>query len=248
MTSLVLALALSAWAGDPSAQARELADLRAEVESLSSTLTMEQEDLTTRLRALGVQQADLGALVRREELRLRQAEEAAEARRLVVLQESAAGDTLRPALAEAFRAVGAAIDDGVPYRLDERRRALRDLQEQVDQGLLGPEAAASRLWAMVEDERRLARENAIDRQVILLDGQEMLVEVARIGAVAVLFQTGDGRVGWAERGPEGWGWTVAGTETQRRQVQQVFTDLSRQVRTGWFDLPGASLSHLQATR
>lgn len=246
MTSLVLALAFVARAADPGAQARELAALRAEVETLSSTLTMEQEDLSTRLRALGVQQADLEAQVRREELRLRQAEEAAEARRAEVLLESAAGDTLRPALSEAFAIIGKAIEAGVPFRQAERRKALEDLKSQVDQGLLTPEAGASRLWAMVEDERRLARENALDRQVIELDGQEMLVEVARIGAVAILFQTSDGRVGWAEGGPGAWRWVIAENEAQRRQVEQLFEDLSRQVRTGWFDLPGPALTHLQA--
>lgn len=249
MVGLLAGLLLDApaFAGDVTEQARQLATLRAEVEALSAQLTLEQEDLSSRLRAVDAQRTDLEVQVRREELRLQQLDQAAQEQRQAVLAASAAGDVLRPALAESFAAIAQSIEQGLPYRRDERLQALTDLRAQLDQGLLPPQQAAARLWALVEDERRLAREHAIDRQVVVLDGQEVLVRVARLGMVALLFSAEDGRVGWAERGSDGaWGYAVAADRAQQTRVGAVFDSLEKQVRVGWFEVPGPALAHLAA--
>lgn len=240
-------LGAPALAGDLTEQARQLASLRAEVEALSAQLTLEQEDLSARLRATDAQRTDLEVQVRREELRLQQLDQAAQEQRQAVLAASAAGEVLRPALAESFSAIGRSIEQGLPYRKQERLQALADLQGQLDQGLLPPQQAAARLWALVEDERRLAREHALDRQVVTLDGQEVLVRVARLGMVALLWAADDGRVGWAERGPDGaWRYAVAADRGQQARVVAVFDSLEKQVRVGWFEVPGPALAHLAA--
>lgn len=237
---LLLALASRADAGDLSQQARQLAELRAEVEGLSTELGLEREELSARLRAMDAQRADLEVQVRREELRLQQLDEAADKQRQSLDADARTGEVLRPALAESFSAIGRTIDTGLPYRQAERRQALDDLQAQVDDRLLSPQAAAARLWAFVEDERRLARENALDRQVITLDGQERMVEVARLGMVAIFFRTEDGRVGWAEARDGAWTWTAAASAEDQARVLDLFDSLQKQIRVGWFDLPGAA--------
>lgn len=241
----LMLLATPAGAADPSTAARTLSALRAEVEALSARLAEEQEERSTRQRALAVQQAELEAQIRREELRLAQAEAALDRKREELAGSAAASEQLRPAVAQSFAAVDRALDSSLPYRLDERRRALQELRAQFDDGLLAPESAAARLWAFVEDERRLARENSLDRQVIVLDGQELLVQVARLGQVALLFQAEDGRCGWAARGAGGWTWTATTDAADRARITAIFEDLGKQIRVGWFEVPGPAIAHLE---
>ena len=97
--------------------------------------------------------------------------------------------------------------------------------------------AAARVWAFAEDERRLSRENVLDRQVISLDGEEVLVDVARLGMVAMYWRAPDGRVGQSRRSESGW--TQQRLESaQAEQVEVLFDSLANGIRSGVFELPG----------
>lgn len=236
-----LALAgTAAWGADLSGRAENLARLRAEVEALATEVSLAKEDLRARLRSIDTRVAEAESEIRREEVRLTQLEGEAERTRQLISAQGANADVLVPAVEDGLASMRAVVAGGLPYRVDERLEALAELEAGLEGGSLSAEDAAARLWGLAEDELRLTKENGLDKQVITLEGEELLVQVARLGMVALYFRTEDGRVGRAARGADGaWTWvTLEGAEEQA-QLADLFDALDKGIRVGWFELPYA---------
>ena len=233
MLPLLLASSL-AFGADSAVE--ELARLRTEIEALSHDLTMEEEALRSRLRSLEAVRTDLEVQTRAEDLAARTLRD-----ELAAFAEAAdAGDTEDP-VPEAVLAGLALLEDeirrGLPYRLDERLQAVADIRDPLRAGTLAPARAASRTWQLAEDELRLTRENALDRQTIDVGGAEVLADVVRLGMVALYVRTPDGRYGYASRAGEGWTTTLVSGRTESQQIGALFDAVSKQIRVGFFELP-----------
>lgn len=235
---LLLGLASPTWAADPTdSRASELAKLRRDVETLSSDLVLQKEDLRNRLKAIEAQKLEIEVQIRREELRLAQLEGEAEARRTELTTHDTSGTTLEPALLEAIAAIRSTVEVGLPFHRADRLAELDTLRDQLARDLATPESGVARLWAFTEDELRLARENGLDRQVVPLEGGEVLADVARIGMVAMYFRTDGGLVGGAVRKPAGWSWTVYTAREDQLAVLALLEKMQHGVRNGAFTLP-----------
>ena len=114
------------------------------------------------------------------------------------------GDSLKPVLLAATDALAAHIRTGLPFKIEERQGELQSFRSQVESGALPPQRAVNRLWAFHEDEFRLTRENGLHAQTIALGEERVLADVAKLGAMALYFQTQDGRLGQAQRIGDGW--------------------------------------------
>jgi hypothetical protein len=234
----LLLLALSARAADPSdTRAAELASLRREVETLSSDLVLEKEDLRNRLKAIEAQKLEVEVQIRREELRLAQLQGEATARRTELEAHATGGSTLGPALLSAIAEIRASVEQGLPYHRPERLSELDTLRDQLEGGLVTPESGVARLWAFTEDELRLARENGLDRQIVPLAEGEVLADVARIGMVGLYFRTDGGLVGGAVRDDRGWSWVVYQDRDTQLAVLELLEKMQHGVRNGAFTLP-----------
>lgn len=237
-----LSFAATASAEEPAgldARAARVSELRAEVAALQDQIQEEREDTSARLRALDAQQVDLEVQVRREELRMKQIDDVLLRQQQSVVDDAGLEDQVRPVVLDALAEVRAHVADGMPYRLAERLGALDELRVGVEGGELPPTKALARLWAFIEDEHRLSRENALDRQPIPLDGTEVLAEVARLGSVAMFWRAPDGRVGMVVRTAQGWSWTPIPDRSGTIAVESLFDALRKGIRTGWFELPWA---------
>lgn len=237
-----LLFAATASAEEPAgldARAARVAELRAEVAALQDQLQEQREDASVRLRALDAQQVDLEVQVRREELRMTQLDEALARQQQSAVDDAGLEDQVRPVVLESLAAVRAQVAGSLPFRVDERLAALDELRTGVEGGELPPTKALARLWAFVEDENRLSRENALDRQTIPLDGGEVLAEVARLGMVAMYWRAPDGRVGTVVRTAQGWSFTPITDRSGIVAVETLFDSLRKGIRTGWFELPWA---------
>ena len=227
-----------AWAASGAdSRAAELARLRREVETLSAEVAAAKEDSRNQLRAIDNQKLDIEVSVRREELRLSQVQGEAAARREELAQSLTRGDDLAPALRQAIAGVRGSVQDGLPFHRDERLAELDGLSAQLDAGLLTPEAGVARLWAFTEDELRLTRESGLDRQIVALDGKDVLAEVARLGMVALYFRTDGGEVGLAVPAAGGWSWQVVADREQQVAIAALFDTFKHGVRSGTFQLP-----------
>ena len=227
---------IPAQGSELSAQAEQIANLRAEVASLTEEVSTREEAHRMRLRSLETQRADLELQIRRADA---QRDALAEALTELEAETEAPVDdeALRNSLVSLAPTLRATIEKGLPFRAAERLADFDALIAKINKSEVDAGQGAARLWAWVEDERRLSRENGIDRQVIELDGREVMVDVARLGMVALFYRTPTGEIGWAQAENTGWGWTKITDRKTRTQVDEVFSALTRGVRTGWFELP-----------
>lgn len=222
-----------------SEQASRLAELRAEVERLAADVEAEKEDRRGELRSLELQRTDLEARVRQEEVRTQELERLIERQREMLQADDVAGEVLTPVLLDALAKLRGSVESGLPYRVPERLAEIDKLENQLRGGTLAPQRATTRIWQLIEDELRLTRENIMDRQVVVLDGDEVLVDVGRVGMVMMFFRTEDDRVGRVSGQPGAWSYDVYTTSAEIAGVTTLFDALDKQVRVGFFELPNA---------
>ncbi len=229
-----------AGASDSSDQATKLAKLRAEVDRLATDIADHKDAARMRNRALAAQKADLELELRREQLRHKQLAEAMDRHKKRITAAAAAQEALKPAVKRAIATIVAVVAVGLPFRRDERLKDLERLGKRLDEGTLTPAKAFARLWSAVEDERRLAKESAKDRQVVTLDGRQVLADVVHIGAVMLFFRVGDQRFGYAAKDAGkagGWRFVEVKDERHKALVQALFVSFDQQVRAGFFEVP-----------
>ena len=77
---------------------------------------------------------------------------------------------------------------------------------------------------MCEDEHRLTSENQLDRGVITLNGQEVMVEQFRMGMTGILFMAPDGRSGFASKDAGSWTWSLFQSQ-EEKSLSQTFSCL-----------------------
>lgn len=222
--------------------AKQLARLRAEVDRLASEIDGEKQDQRLRLRTLETQKADVEIELQREKLRLKQIRESIDKYKARIKAASEAQSSLKAPVEKALSAVRSSAQSGLPYRVEDRVSEVDKIERQLKESLIEPAAALARVWAHIEDELRLCRESALDRQIIDLDGKEELVDVIKIGMVMLYFRTGDGRFGWAVReGATEWSYrTVDATSKKELEQMELFFDtFDKKIRTGYHVIPSA---------
>ncbi|MCB1629379.1 MAG: DUF3450 family protein [Xanthomonadales bacterium] len=235
-------LPLGAQAADQADQlAQQLITLRAEVESLNAELAIVREENRTAMAGLSAQKAELEASLARQQLTLRQVRDNLNERETAAADAGVASDVLQPILLSAIDRLDGFIAGGLPFKQEERRAGLKELRDQIETGKLPASRAANRLWAFLEDEFRLTRDNAIQRQTIHLDGETMLADVAKLGTVMMFFRTDDQRVGTVRRAGGDWQFAVASDEASADRIRGLFDALDKQIRQGFFELPNALL-------
>lgn len=241
LTGAALSISVVAGAAEPDYEtlAAELARLRTEVESISAQIEDKKEATRTELRTLASQKTSLEAEIQREELRLKQIEQAFEEVQQKVREAGALQRELQPAVLDAIAKVRAAVAGGLPFRLDERLAELDKLGKDLEDEVVLPSIAVSRLWTFVEDETRLTRENGLYQQIIAVKGEEVLADVARVGMLMLYFRTPDQRFGKVEREGKGWTYVVFEDPKQIERAQSLFASLEKRVRVGFFELPNA---------
>ncbi len=243
-----VAIASPALAEDVKALAQQLSKLRAEVESLTSQLSAKSTETSDRLRSLARQKADLELEQKREQGRLSKVSAHIEKRRREIAAEKERGNELVPLFRESAEQVKSYISASLPFRTSERLGSVTKLEDQYKAGLVNPSTALLRLWGVMEDEFRMSRENGLFRQTINVDGQEQLADVIRIGMVMLYYQGADGSVGRAVRSGDAWSYVPFSGPTEVKQVNELFSSFKKQIRVGYFELPGALTSSVEVSK
>jgi hypothetical protein len=231
----------------PAAQAQQsfdkkaaaLAKLRAEVEQLESQIQNERAASAAEIKALAAQKGELSLLVRKEQIRV-DALRREHARQLTRLRAaSAKASKLAPALLSSLTPVEDLVKSSLPFKRTERLADLDKIRRGLRRQTLTPQTAASQLWQFIEDELELCRDSGQFRQSITLDGGTVLADVIRLGMVALLFRTSDGRHGHAERQKDGvWRFTRAPPGGALEQgIRALFEAFKKQIRSGVFKVP-----------
>lgn len=218
--------------------AKALAKIRGEVETLQTQLDIEKDKHGSRMSSLTSQLADLSVEERRQKLSIEKLQHSIEKMTESTQQAEQSGETLKPVLIEILNEYRRHIQTSLPFKMEDRIKAVNDLENNIVNQLVDPNKAVNQVWSLIEDEIRLSKENGIYQQTISLEGEKVLVDIAKLGTVFLFFQTRDNRVGMAKRSAD-YDWkfeTVASTNDIER-ITKLFDSLKKQIRQGYFELP-----------
>jgi len=241
--SLLVTLALSA----PHARAQDatealttrLIQMRGQVDQLQNELNLKREEHKNRMTYLTAQQTEMEASRDREALRMRQLEQDLERMKEQVAAAGATSEVLAPVVLRYLAELRSAVRTGFPFKVGERLAELDEVESQLNSGVITAHRAFNRLWAFVEDELRITRENAIYTQSINLHGENVLVDIAKLGNAMMYFRTRNLQYGRAVETPEGWRFEVLDSAADQELVARLFDSLRKQIRQGYFQLPNA---------
>ena len=184
-----------------------------------------------------IKDLDLKAHIDRKQLQIKQAQA-----EVVELQEKIKtmgldSEQMMPEVMTMAAAIKQGIETGIPFKYQERASVIDDITRDLEGRKITSQHAINRLWAFLEDEMRLARENAIYSQTIELEGEQVLVDVAKLGTVLMYFKTRDDRYGHAVQQQGQWQFKLFEQEAEQQAVAQLFDALKKQIRQGYFELP-----------
>ncbi len=239
-TGMVLLLLVTSVAKGNSLEnlAKALAKIRGEVETLQTQLDTEKDKHGSRMSALTSQLADLSVEERRQKMSIEKLQHSIEKMTVNAKKAEQSGESLKPVLLAMLADYRQHIQTGFPFKPEDRIRALGDLENNVANQLIDPNKAVNQAWSLIEDEIRLSKENGIYQQTILLDGEKLLVDIAKLGTVFLFFQTRDNRFGMAKRLSDGgWKYETVDDTNDIERIKNLFDSLKKQIRQGYFELP-----------
>ncbi|MBV6449011.1 DUF3450 family protein [Nitrosomonas sp.] len=236
--SLLLVVALPVAANSIENLAKSLAKIRGEVETLQSQLDIEKEKHSSKMAALNSQLADLSVEERRQKLSIEKLQHSIEKSSVTAKQAEQSGEHLKPVLLKALAEYKQHIQSGFPFKVDDRVKAISDLQNNLMHQQIDPSKATNQTWSLIEDEIRLSKENGIYQQTIPLNGEKVLADIAKLGTVFMFFQTKDNQGGMARKSADGsWIFETVSDSTDRERIRTLFDSLKKQIRQGYFELP-----------
>lgn len=241
VSALLLILSGKTYAQDKSTDllAKELVSLRGEVEELNAELDRRKARHSAEMRSLQGQRAELQAQIRRESLKMEKLERSLAKQREIARDAGIDLQELKPVVLRALDDLKVLIDDSLPFKRQERLAEVEELRRQVKTNVLTPHKAVNRLWGLYEDEIRLTSENGLYRQAIDLDGEERLVDVARLGMVMMYFRTSNDEYGRVVNDGGQWDYEMLQDDAARDRLENLFDSFNKQIRTGYFVLPNA---------
>ena len=227
--------------------AERLVNLRGQVDELQSELDIRREEHKNRMVYLTAQLAELEANRDREELRVSQLRKTLDEMRTEIASGGVDSDALLPFALEQITSLRAHINNGFPFKTTERLAELDELDSQLSNGVITAQRGINRLWAFIEDEIRISRENAIYSQSVVIDGNNVLVDIAKLGSVMMFFRTRDMEYGRAVYSPGGWRYELLESSSDQEQVARLFDSLRKQIRQGYFELPATLPPRMEST-
>ena len=214
-----------------------LIQLRGQVEDLQAEMQILKAEHSQSMSYLNTRKTELEANIDRKSLQVKQAQA-----KVLELQENIKSlgldsEQMIPEVQAMAAQIKQGISQGIPFKFKERGSVIEDISRDLAGRKITSQHAINRLWAFLEDEMRLARENAVYSQTIDLAGEQVLVEVAKMGTVLMYFKTRDDRYGQAVSQNNNWRFELLEDEQQSQAVATLFDSLKKQIRQGYFTLP-----------
>ena len=242
MCALLGGLVSPSFADNWESVSETMSTLRSELSVLSAQVKDQESAHLAQMRALRMQHSELELQMRRERAKLEEIDKGLSEAALQ-LDDTEFSIVLQQQVEANVAQLKGQIEQGIPYRQEERLAALDQLTKDLLGQKISAQKATLQLWGLLEDEQRLSRENSVDRQIIQLDGQDIQVQVARLGLVAMYFYTEDGKAGFAKKEGTTWTWVVLNQSSQAEHVRRLIDQLTKGVRSGRFELPTAAFEN-----
>jgi hypothetical protein len=233
--SSVVAGTLSLSASSIENLAEELVKLRAEVERIHEEVDSEKESFKMKFKSLQMQKTELEANIRREETRIQNLKLNLNKAKEENSRKVKDSKNLQPLAIETVENLTNTLKHTLPFKISERESALQELKNLILSDSIAPESALNKIWSFIEDEISLTKTNTIHKQTINIDGEEKLVDVAKIGMMMLFFKTNEDKTGYLK--PDRSGYIYSKNEDEEKLILGLFDSIKKGIRTGYFKIP-----------
>jgi hypothetical protein len=213
-----------------------LIELRGQVEDLQAEMQILKAEHTQSMSYLNTRKTELEANIDRKELQIKQSQADVLQLQEKIKNMGLDSEQMIPQVLNMAATIKQGVAQGIPFKYAERSSVIDDITRDLSGRKITSQHAINRLWAFLEDEMRLARENAIYSQTITLNGEQVLVDVAKLGTVLMYFKTRDDQYGQAIK-QNGWQFKLFENDADKQAVATLFDSLKKQIRQGHFTLP-----------
>jgi len=217
--------------------ANNLIQLRGEVDDLQSELKILKSEHKNSMSYLNTRKTELQANADRKKLKIKQTTIELEKLQEKITQMGTGSEQLIPQVIPLLTSVKESLKSGIPFKYTERISVIEEIERKLAAKQITSQSAINQLWAFLEDEIRLTRENAIYSQTIQLNGENLLVEIAKLGTVLMYFKTRDNQYGVVNKHDNKWTYELLSDTQHVQQVATLFDSLKKQIRQGYFILP-----------
>ena len=153
----------------------KLVKLRGEVSDLSNELQQLRDEHKLEMRGLITQKNTIGANIKQEDIALVRLKDDLITNKKLIIDIGADKETIKESLLIEIEKLRSYVNTGMPFKIDDRLNSIESYEKNLESGVLSSHKAANTLWSMIEDELKLARDNGIYRQSILIDEKEYLL-------------------------------------------------------------------------
>lgn len=216
---------------------KELVKIRQQIETLHNKINFEKEAYQDQLRSFVSQKSDLQVRLSRSELNIKELQ-----RELKKLSERNkekhhSQNKLTPILHQAITSIRESVQSSLPFKLEQRLKALDDIEQRLSNNIISPNKASNQLWAYLEDELMLGKSSGIYNDTLTIDGQARLVKVLRIGKVGMFYKTQDNHFGVVRKQADQWQQQVLNDADSKTYLGRLFDSFTKNIRNGQFRLP-----------
>ncbi|RJP95700.1 MAG: DUF3450 family protein [Desulfobacteraceae bacterium] len=236
---LMLLLSPTLGRADDTEMVKSIMTLRSDVESLYTQIDANKEYHKAQMKSLALQIADSEAQINRINTSIKLADQELQKNQDIIAKTTTDNVELKPMLYEAITMLERNIREGLPFKVPERLAALEKIKSDLRDQTITDERALALLWASYEDNIRMTSEIGLFNQQIIIDGQNVMAQVAKIGSVMLFFLTPDDRVGYVVKEGDGYLYKTVNDKKKRELILALSDALTKQIRTGYFSIPNA---------
>jgi hypothetical protein len=234
LISIMTFVSLNAHSAPLEEMAKRLAELRAEVEEKGIQVEVARKRAIERTEPLRTRKSELEALIRKERLRSIQLEEKHAVLRTKLKKDfSNSGHQDLDAWAKQLEFQ---ISASMPFRRAERAAKISTLRKRIAEKRESPVTLAIELWTLTEAELRFGADNEF-RIMKLPELGDKDAEVARIGAMQLLYRIPGGREGYLVREKGSWHFRDATVSSEKKSISRVIEKFKNKSYSGWFEIP-----------
>jgi len=176
--------------------AKRLMSLRLEVETLSKQADAEKQDFEIRLRNQSGLRQEVEAQIKREELKFAAQNEKKNELLVQLSQNGNSYDETLSFIKKQAEFLNLYIESSPPFRKNERKDEVAKLIKKFEDKKMISEKAMQQLWMIFEDELRLSKEVVLTRTNLTVEGQDLMVDLLRLGTIGLYFKTSDNKYGY----------------------------------------------------
>jgi len=216
---------------------QELVTVRQQIETLHNEISYEKQTFKDQMRSYSNQKSDLDVRISRADLNIKDLQRELKKLAEISQKKNQVHDDVTPILKAAIEDLRSSVSGSLPFKLEQRLKALDEIEYRFNTHIISPNKAANQLWAFVEDELMLGKSSGIYNDTLTVGGQDKLVKVLRIGKIAMFYKTSDGQFGVTKKRGDEWQQQVFYDSENIAQLEQLFDSFSKNIRNGQFNTP-----------